>query len=147
MFLEMWLKGGFGVITREPYIQPRYYIQLRKIMNISNIGNSFTCILHLIPRQAWNKEQNESTAFLLLRLELLPWLLLSCRPCYCSGRKPGCGTFCHKNPLVISCHCRVMVTPARPGNSSVLVLLFFLSFLGLLPRHMEVPRLGVESEL
>ena len=35
------------------------------------------------------------------------------------------------------------------GNASrLLVLLFFFGlFLGLHPRHMEVPRLGVESEL
>jgi len=30
---------------------------------------------------------------------------------------------------------------------SLLLLLLLLLFLGLLPRHMEVPRLGVESEL
>ena len=28
-----------------------------------------------------------------------------------------------------------------------LFVCFFLPFLGLLPRHMDVPRLGVESEL
>ena len=42
--------------------------------------------------------------------------------------------------------------PAVIGYVSIrknksLTLLFFLPFLGLLPQHMEVPRLGVESEL
>ena len=29
----------------------------------------------------------------------------------------------------------------------IFYFLFFLPFVGLLPRHMEVPRLGVQSEL
>ena len=34
-----------------------------------------------------------------------------------------------------------------PGNRPQFLLLLFLSFLGLQLRHMEVPRLGVQSEL
>ena len=33
------------------------------------------------------------------------------------------------------------------GDPILLLLLLLLLFLGLLPRHMEVPRLGVELEL
>ena len=34
-----------------------------------------------------------------------------------------------------------------PTDLMDLVIFFFLSFLGPLPRHVEVPRLGVKSEL
>ena len=34
-----------------------------------------------------------------------------------------------------------------PWDAEILFFLFFLLFLGPLPQHMEVPRLGVESEL
>ena len=39
-------------------------------------------------------------------------------------------------------------TAALLGDTIVMMMMIvFLSFPGLLPRHMEVPRLGVESEL
>ena len=36
---------------------------------------------------------------------------------------------------------------AKNFHAFFVVVVVFLSFLGLLPRHMEFPRLGVESEL
>ena len=38
-------------------------------------------------------------------------------------------------------------TRAQPKEIFFVVVVLFLPFLGPLPRHMEVPRLGVESEL
>ena len=39
-------------------------------------------------------------------------------------------------------------SPAPSGKAAILFFFFvFLPFLGPLPRHVEVPRLGVESEL
>ena len=52
-------------------------------------------------------------------------------------------------------HCRVgrdclgayTVKPVAKGCGLALFFFFFLLFLGLLPQHMEVHRLGVKSEL
>ena len=58
-------------------------------------------------------------------------------------------------PSQIRFHCSMTGTPLSPLYHSFFFLmyfifvkyLFFFCFLGLHPQHMEVPRLGVESEL
>ena len=43
--------------------------------------------------------------------------------------------------------CAMGTDKKNPKAMSVFLVVVFLPFLGLLPRHMEVPRLEVESEL
>ena len=78
----------------------------------------------------------------------LPSQLAPLRPLlklhHCSGLHtcPTSGT----SPANIVCCLIVSLTECEP-NWAVFVVLFFFAFLGPHPGHMEVPRLGVESEL
>jgi len=77
----------------------------------------------------------------------------SCDPCHMYG---NAGSLINCTWLGLNFHPRAPETPLillhHSGNSCILFLSFFLSFfffvlLGPHPRHLEVPRLGVEWEL
>ena len=89
--------------------------------------------LIVIPRQAVLCVSTSQNTWLSLLL-----LLLTCLIGLCTSESEGIARYMVSGPLVL-------------GILALFIYLFiyfvFLLFLGLLPRHMEVPRLGVESEL
>ena len=56
--------------------------------------------------------------------------------CYGTGLIPGLGTSTYPRPNKI-----------KQNTQSLFFYFYFACFIGLYPQHMEVPRLGVESEL
>ena len=62
--------------------------------------------------------------------------------------------WCHLWEILFNCFWKLIILVGRivcsnnsDRNSFYLLSFFFFVFLGLYPQHMEVPRLGVESEL